>query len=346
MTVLTAWRDGARVQYRNSIFMDGGETLVRPDGDDGDGASGYGDGAGVPGLTFAQVWTTDYNVFPVPNAPANPAAFYTAQTSGKLAEMTNNVFFRNLNSNAYTEAAARGVLAPANNNVLLGFSDPSPIASITRGGVVTTQAGTSDEKDTLPVIGLDPTPTNAAATANGLVAPNDGFFSRADYRGAFSPNTENNWLSGWTAAEAFGFTQGDAIGSQVCESLPNSTGVTSQITAFGSPSAAANDFTVQVYDLPLNQFGIFFTATAATGGTPFGNGRLCVSPTGIGRINTVRNSGTTGVIDLNIDLTAIPQGSGTVTVMSGETRYFQLWHRDAAVGAGFNASNALEVTFQ
>ena len=72
---LTAWRDDVRVQYRNSIFMDGGETLVRPDGDDGDGASGYGDGAGVPGLTFAQVWTTDYNVFPVPNAPANPAAF-------------------------------------------------------------------------------------------------------------------------------------------------------------------------------------------------------------------------------------------------------------------------------
>ncbi len=343
---LTAWRDGARVQYRNSIFMDGGETVVRPDGDDGDGASGYGDGAGVPGLSFAQVWTTDYTVFPVPNAPANPAAFYTAQTSGKLAEMTNSVFFRNLKSSAYTEANARGVFDAANNNVLLGATDPSPIASITRGPAVTTQVGTSDEKDTLPVIGLDPTPTNAAATANGIVAPNDGFFSRADYRGAFSPDTANNWLSGWTASEAFGFTPGNAIGTQVCESLPNSTGVISQITAFGNPSAAANDFTVQVYDLPQNQFGIFFTATTGTAGAPFGNGRLCVSPTGIGRINTIVNSGPEGVVDLNVDLTSIPQGSGTVTVVSGETRYFQLWHRDALTGAGFNASNALEITFE
>lgn len=341
---LTAWRDGARVQYRNSIFMDGGETLVRPDGDDGDGASGYGNpGANppVPGLTFAQVWTTPFSTFPAPNAPANPAAFYQAQTSGNLAEMTNNVFYRNLNGNAYTEANARGVLAPANNNVLLGFSDPSPIASITRGSLFSSNFG----EQVLPVVGLDPTPTNAAASANGIVAPNDGFFSRADYRGAFSPDTENNWLSGWTASEAFGFTSGDAIGTQVCESLPNSTGVISQITAFGSPVASDNDFTVQVYDLPRNQFGIFFTSIAPTSGTPFGNGRLCVSPQGIGRINIVRNSGATGVVDLTVDLTSVPQGNGNITVMSGDTRYFQLWHRDTT-GAGFNASNALEVTFE
>lgn len=341
---LTAWRDGARVQYRNCIFMDGGEAVVGNDNDDGDGASGYGNPAAmppVPGLTFAQVWTTDYTVFPVPNAPANPAAFYQAQSSGKLAEMTNNVFYRNLSGSAYTEAIAQGVLAPANNNVVLGAMDPAPIASITRGTPFVSTQG----KTMLPVIGLDPRPVNLAASANGIVAPNDGFFSPADYRGAFSPDTQNNWLSGWTASEAFGFTSGNALGSQVCESLPNSTGVNAQITAYGSPVASANNFTVQVYDLPKNQFGLFFTSVNPSGGTPFGNGLLCVSPTGIGRINTIVNAGTTGVVDLAINLTAVPQGGGTVAVMAGDTRYFQLWHRDT-VGAGFNASNALAVTFE
>jgi len=38
----TAWRDNARVQFRNSIFMDIGDDLVRFDNVDGDGANGYG----------------------------------------------------------------------------------------------------------------------------------------------------------------------------------------------------------------------------------------------------------------------------------------------------------------
>ena len=114
--------------------------------------------------------------------------------------MTNNVFFRNLNSNAYNEAAARGVLAPANNNVLLGF-DPSPIASITRGGVDhRPRPARATRSETLPVIDLDPT-DERRCTANGLVAPNDGFFSRAPTTAARSRRTRRTTrLSGWTAA--------------------------------------------------------------------------------------------------------------------------------------------------
>ena len=38
----TTWRDNASVQYRNCIFIGKGDKLVRADGDDGDGSSGYG----------------------------------------------------------------------------------------------------------------------------------------------------------------------------------------------------------------------------------------------------------------------------------------------------------------
>ena len=111
---LTAWRDNARVQFRNSIFMDCGEKVVRFDNVDGDGANGYGFNNT---LSWAATWTTPYTAYSTVNAPANPAAFYTAQTSGNLIEITNSVFYNNNNGAAYTEADARDVFNVANNNV-------------------------------------------------------------------------------------------------------------------------------------------------------------------------------------------------------------------------------------
>jgi hypothetical protein len=112
----TAWRDNARVQYRNCIFMDLGERLVAFDNVDGDGGAGYGFNGT---LSWANTWTTDYNASStVPNAPANPAAFYPSQVDGKLAEISDSVFYRNLNASAYTEATTRGVFNAGNNNVL------------------------------------------------------------------------------------------------------------------------------------------------------------------------------------------------------------------------------------
>jgi hypothetical protein len=201
----TAWRDNARVQYRNCIFMDLGEQLVRFDDVDGDGANGYGHNGT---LSWANTWTTNWNVYSNVNAPANPADFYKAQVDGKLAEISDSVFFRNQNSAAYTEATARGVFDPANNNVLIPGTNAAdaPVKSITRGAPVV-RGG----KTMLPVTFLDPTPANEAVTSVGF-APADGFYTRARWRGAFRPvrgNQElayNSWLSGWTAAFGFGFT--------------------------------------------------------------------------------------------------------------------------------------------
>lgn len=333
---LTAWRDGARVQFRNSIFMDGGERVVRADGDDGDGASGYG---AMGSLSFADVWNTPYTSTSPINAPGNPAAFYTVQSSGNLTEIVGSVFYRNLNSSAYTEANARGVFAPGNDNVLISSTSPAaaPIVSIIRSAPVTLNGNLQQ----LQVIGLDPKPTNQALNSVSL-APGDSFFSRANYRGAFSPNTENNWLCGWTASDAFGFTGGNCVGTQFCESNPNQTGVRGQITAYGSASAAVNNLTLEASDLPPNQFGIFFTS-ATPGNSPIGNGVLCVSPVGIGRYGSILNTGAPGVVSLSINLNTIPAGTGVVAAVAGETRYFQFWHREAV---GSNVSNGLAVTFE
>src|SRR5262249_9018976 len=55
----TAWRDNARVQYRNCIFMDVGDRLVSFDNVDGDGGAGYGFGTPAT-LSWAATWTTDF----------------------------------------------------------------------------------------------------------------------------------------------------------------------------------------------------------------------------------------------------------------------------------------------
>lgn len=225
----TAWRDGARMQYRNCIFMDVGRNVVNNDGDDGDGAQGYGFNGT---LSFNDVWTTDYDVTSPVNAGTftlgafnDPAVLYTAQTSGKLAEISDSVFFRNLGGNnstpgpagAYATADSVGVTVsagsnPAVNNVVAAYNagnpdENMPIVSLTRGPAVTKGGRTM-----LPVIGIDPRAANDAVTS-AATAPDDGFFTPASYRGAFPPVSGTrydnapggNWLIGWTAADAFGF---------------------------------------------------------------------------------------------------------------------------------------------
>jgi hypothetical protein len=197
----TTWRDNARVQYRNCIFMDLGEKLVRFDNDDGDGASGYGFNGT---LSWEETWTTPAGTHSEINTGSvDPDVLYTAQKDGMLAEITDSVFFRDLHADAYTEAEARGVLDPASLNVLAEYlpSAPEanmPIESITRGDLVI-----KGGKSMIPVTHINPCAANAAVFAVGS-APYDGFLTPAPYRGGFSHNY--NWLAGWTAVDAYGMT--------------------------------------------------------------------------------------------------------------------------------------------
>lgn len=198
----TAWRDNARVQYRNCIFMDTGEQVVKNDNIDGDGGHGYGFNGT---LTWPQTWTTNYTYAAdettgAPNICNNAAARYTAQTSGKLAEITDTVFYRNLFASAYTESDARGVTIaggsnPAKDNVVAANM---PIVSLTRAAPITL----TGSQVLVRVTKIDPRPANDALTSGGA-APNDGFFTQANYRGGFASNS--NWLCGWTATDAYGF---------------------------------------------------------------------------------------------------------------------------------------------
>ncbi len=213
-----AYRDNARVQIRNAIFMDLGENLVHEEfADDCSANQGYGFGGTH---TFAQTWTLPYTYAPDGldvNPCNNPAARYTAQSAGSAAigqgflnEITDSVFFRNLAGNAYTLSNTVGVTAggrgnPAKGNLVASYSAGTPdanmpIKKLTRGPAVVVSGLTQ-----LPVISIDPRAANAALTSNAA-APADGFFTPAQYRGAF--NATNNWICGWTAADAYGFVDG------------------------------------------------------------------------------------------------------------------------------------------
>jgi hypothetical protein len=205
----TAWRDNARVQYRNCVFMDLGEELVKFDGDDGDGQSGYGHNGT---LTWAETWTTPAGTHSTVNAGSwTPGAFndpdvlYTAQVDGMLAEMSDCVFFRNLHAKAYTEADARGVRDAASNNVTAEFNanspdDNMPIQALERGDAVSLYGG---EYTFYPVTFINPCAANDAETSVHT-APADGFLTPAPFRGGFPPNY--NWLAGWTSVDAYGMT--------------------------------------------------------------------------------------------------------------------------------------------
>ena len=215
----TVWRDNARVQYRNCIFMDLGEELVRFDGDDGDGASGYGHNGT---LDWASTWTTPatYSTTTAvvgsydgvsgtetwayaPGAFNDPAVMYQSQDpTGMLAEIKDSVFFANAEDND-DKAAEVGVFDASNNNVNSPYDDNDPeagmpIQKLVRGDEVTVAGKTMH-----PVIFINPCAANDAVTSVDA-APKDGFFVPAQYRGGFSAS--NNWLAGWTAVAAYGMT--------------------------------------------------------------------------------------------------------------------------------------------
>ncbi len=234
---LTAWRDNARVQYRNCIFMDCGEQVIRFDNLDGDGANGYGFGGT---LSWPATWATAYNAAP-PHANDCPPSVYQAQSDGNLADIRDSVFYNNQNAAAYTEAENIGgsglniFTASGYDNV----KEPgtSPIVSITRGGVVT-RGG----KLMVPVVGLNPLPNGSGRNSVNF-APDNGFFRSHKYRGAFGPNA-NLWTGNWTAATAFGFLNSDANYCDEGNGLPGLNGEP-LLSGSGVP-AGGNTITLQL----------------------------------------------------------------------------------------------------
>jgi len=296
---------------------------VKNDGSDGDGAHGYGFNGT---LDFPTTWTTDYNVYSSVNAPPNPADFYKSQTSGKLCQVKDTVYFRNLYSSggtdAYTTANSVNVFDASNNNVIIpGFADvDSPVTTLTRGPAVTRGGLTL-----LPVTFLDPRPQHEALTSIEW-APEDGFFSSAHYRGGFAPG--NSWLHGWTASEAFGFTPKDVFadlgfGKSGTYGDPVLSGTGDMVA--GNPVS---------FDLSnaLPNTTAFLVIGFAEQDLPLKGGTLV--PT----FNLLLTLGTDGAGDLSLNGT-MPSG-----VPSGTNLYFQYLILDAGGVHGMSFSNGLQAT--
>jgi hypothetical protein len=208
-TKMVGLRDNMNVQFRNCIFMDGGAQVLNNDVGDNEAANGgltaSGFGYGYNGtLSYATRWTTAWNTYsttnPFSGSQGTPASHYVAQSSGKLIEFTDDVFYRNAASNAYTELNARSAFASANNNVQ---ATSMPIVSITREA--NTSGVTNSSGLAVLVTALDPRPANDALTSVNT-APIDGFFDPAQYRGAMAPG--QNWACGWTSAACYGMLVG------------------------------------------------------------------------------------------------------------------------------------------
>ena len=139
------------------------------------------------------------------------------------------------------------------------------------------------------------------------------------------------------------------IGAPYCSpAVANSTGVGARIGAQGSLVAATNDVTLSADRLPLNSFG-YFLNSQTQGNTPNpggSQGTLCLGGS-IGRFSTqVQNSGATGAFSIIIDLTSVPQPTGSVSVIGGQTWNFQAWYRDANPTVTSNFTDAVSVSFQ
>ncbi len=141
-----------------------------------------------------------------------------------------------------------------------------------------------------------------------------------------------------------------ALGVRYCSpNVPNSSSLSGEMSLAGSAIAADNSLTLTASNLPNNQFGIFLTSMAqdfVPGAGGASNGNLCLGGN-VGRFTgtgQVLATGFNGEFSLAIDLTAIPQGNGTVAAMSGETWNFQAWHRDS-VGVGSNLTDGISLTF-
>ncbi|MEM6675845.1 MAG: hypothetical protein AAF726_23550, partial [Planctomycetota bacterium] len=144
-------------------------------------------------------------------------------------------------------------------------------------------------------------------------------------------------------------TSNTVEGSQFCDAAENASGVSAFIRASGSDYNPNGDLTLRVFDLPANAFG-YAIASLNTGFTPNPGGsagNLCLTGA-IGRFNQqVQDSGADGFAEVDIDLTSIPQPTGTASVMLGERWKFQYWTRDVSSGmATSNFSNGVVVHFE
>ncbi len=137
------------------------------------------------------------------------------------------------------------------------------------------------------------------------------------------------------------------VGESYCgPAVPHSGGLPGSIVAFGSPYWWVNDVELNAFDLPTNQFGYFLVSATqdfvvAPGGS---QGNLCLGGE-IGRYaSDVASTGSAGLLQLQIELTALPT-SPPSSVQTGDVWNFQAWFRDQNPDPTSNFTDGVSIRF-
>lgn len=138
--------------------------------------------------------------------------------------------------------------------------------------------------------------------------------------------------------------------TRYCTANANSTSASARIDAV-NVDLLARTMELRGSFLPL-QASAFSLVSRQPGLVPFpggSSGNLCLGGV-IGRRvgGLVLSSGTSGTVTEPVDLDVIPQPTGPVAVLPGDSWHFQLWYRDTLAGLGIPTSNftdAVRVTF-
>jgi hypothetical protein len=137
-----------------------------------------------------------------------------------------------------------------------------------------------------------------------------------------------------------------SVGTPICDpAVANSTGAPSELFGLGLDALGPGLLQICGSSLPPGEFGYMLGSSAEDmivmpGGS---SGNLCLAPgQDFGRFVTqIQQFSQTGIACTLVDFGAIPTGVGTRALTSGDTWYFQLWHRD---GSTSNFSPAIEIT--
>lgn len=136
-----------------------------------------------------------------------------------------------------------------------------------------------------------------------------------------------------------------------CTANPNASGVPASMGFQGSLAVSANDATLFAFSLPAQSFGYFLVSdTQGFIANPAGSaGNLCLAGA-IGRFvgpGQIQNSGSAQLISLAIDVSTIPQPTGTTATLPGMTWNFTAWFREVTPGGvpTSNFADGLSLTF-
>lgn len=141
------------------------------------------------------------------------------------------------------------------------------------------------------------------------------------------------------------------LGSTVCDpAVPNSSGRSGRMVAYGSAVAADANLILRVQDVTPNA-GTLFLVGSQEGllpGAGGSEGNLCLAGT-LGRFQRpgeLDRTNPDGTRSIAVQTESLPQPSGFVPILAGQTWTFQAWHRDVVQGmATSNFTGAVTVSF-